>query len=79
MRKRKRQNEFPFKNEKIVFYAVALFKRYYLINSYICEDLTYTQAIICCLYLSLKFNEYQDGQLLKLANKWKQKPFFHPK
>ena len=48
-------------------------------NSFICEDLTYTQTIICCLYLSLKYNEYVDNQLLKLATKWKAKNFFHSK
>ena len=45
-----------FKNERVVYYAVALYKRYYLVNSYICEDMTYTQAMVCCFYLSLKIN-----------------------
>jgi hypothetical protein len=36
MRRRRRQNEYPFKFEKIIYYAVALYKRYYLVNSFIC-------------------------------------------
>ena len=79
MRRRRRQNEYPFKFEKAIYYAVSLYKRYYLVNSYICEDVSYTQALICCLYLSLKFNEYDDSFMLKIAAKWKTKSLFSPK
>lgn len=79
MRRRRRQNEYPFKFEKIIYYAVALYKRYYLVNSYICEDVSYTQALICCVYLSFKFNEYDDNFMLKIAAKWKTKSIFSPK
>ena len=58
---------------------MALYRRYYLVNSFICEDLTFTQASICCIYLSLKFNEYDESFMLKAANKWKQHKFFTSK
>jgi hypothetical protein len=32
--------------------------------------------MICCIYLSLKYNEYDDDFMLKMATKWKPKPFF---
>lgn len=73
MRRKRRQHEDPFKFEKIIFYAVTLYKRYYLVNSFICEDITFSQAIICCTYLSLKFNEYDDAFMLKAASKWRKK------
>ena len=76
MRRRRRQNEYPFKFEKIIYYAVALYKRYYLVNSFICEDVNIYQAIICCIYLSLKYNEYDDNFMRKAADKWKKHKYF---
>jgi hypothetical protein len=76
MRRRRRQNEYPFKFEKIIYYAVALFKRYYMVNSFICEDINVTQSIICSIYLSMKFNEYDEGFMDKAAKKWKNNKYF---
>ena len=41
--------------------------------------MTYTQAMVCCFYLSLKINEYPDGFINKIALKWKNKPLFSSK
>jgi hypothetical protein len=56
MRSRRSQIDYPLKFEKVIYYAVSLYKRYYLVNSYIQEEPI--QTLICAVYTSLKFNEY---------------------
>ena len=76
MRRRKRQPEMPLKFEKVIYYAVALYKRYYLLRTYIQEEPT--SSLICALYTSLKINEYEESFVKGVALKWKEKPEFEP-
>lgn len=74
LRARRHQPELPFKIEKVIYYAVALFKRFFLVNSYYSADLG--QAILCAMYTSLKCNEFDANFITKIANKVKEKGLF---
>lgn len=76
MRTRKKQLDYPFKFEKVIYYAVALFRRYYLLNIYFEDDPI--RNLICAVYVSLKLNEYDEGFIAKMAIKWKEKAVFCP-
>jgi hypothetical protein len=60
----------------VIYYALSLYKRYYLVNSYIQEEPI--QTLICAVYTSLKFNEYEENFLIKMAGKWREKTVFAP-
>lgn len=76
MRTRKRQLDYPLKFEKVIYYAVALYRRYYLLNIYPQDEPV--RNLICAVYASLKLNEYDEGFIAKMALKWKEKAVFSP-
>lgn len=69
MRSRKRQIDYPLKFEKVIYLAVALYRRYYLLNIYLQEEAV--RNLISAVYVSLKLNEYDEGFIIKMALKWK--------
>jgi hypothetical protein len=71
LRARKYPADRPFKFEKVIFTAVALFKRYYLVNSFVDEEPM--QNCICAMYLALKLNEYSEAYIQKMALAWRGK------
>lgn len=77
LRSRKNQADKPFKFEKVIFGAVSLFKRYYLVNSFVDEEPM--QTCISALYVSFKLNEYPDDYIRKIAFAWRGKDALEPK
>ena len=75
MRSRKKQLDYPLKFEKVIYYTVALYRRYYLFNIYYEDDPI--KNLICAVYVSLKLNEYDEGFISKMAIKWKEKAVKH--
>ena len=76
MRTRKKHLDYPLKFEKVIYYAVALYRRYYLLNIYPQDEPV--RNLICAVYASLKLNEYDEGFITKMALKWKEKSVFCP-
>ena len=64
-------SDHPMLREKVVETAVNLFKRYFLVHSFI--DVNPVQTIVCAIYLSLKIEEIDDRGLKNYAQRLMKK------
>jgi hypothetical protein len=64
-------SDHPMLREKVVETAVNLFKRYFLIHSFLYVNPV--QIILCAIYLSLKIEEIDDRGLKNYAERLMKK------